>query len=182
MSAVSVSWMPRCTLLWNVQESDILWHALTLFATQQSALDRVWGGLWIRALPQTLRRNLIPKKKRKMLTAVSKTEVSEILFCLHLSRGAVICFVATVPTSREKRTRSTASARCQGQPWVWALKELGPAKENPHWKAQSAVQTPDEEARIESEKFRRNLRMKPTFNEAWEESSPKGQLLNSCWL
>lgn len=65
---------------------------------------------------------------------------------------------------------------------MWAQKLLGPAKENPHWKAQSTVQTSDEVARMESEKFKRNLRMKPTLNEAWEETSPKALLLNSCWL
>lgn len=61
-----------------------------------------------------------------------------------------------------------------------AQKLLGPAKENPCWKAQSTVQTPDKAARIESEKFKRNLKIKPTLNEAWEETSPKALLLNSC--
>lgn len=60
---------------------------------------------------------------------------------------------------------------------MWAQKLLAPAKENPHWKAQSTVQTPDKVARIESEKFKRNLRMKPTLNEAWEETFPKALLL-----
>lgn len=117
-----------------------------------------------------------------MLTAVSRNQVREILFCLHLSRAAVICIVVTVPGSRGAKARSTATPRCQSQPSARALEELGPAKENPRWKAQSTVQTPDEEARIEPEKLRRNLRTKPTFNEAWEETSPKGLLLNSCWL
>lgn len=62
--------------------------------------------------PKLQGKNFNPKKKRKMLTAVRRSQVQENLSCLRLSRGAVNRTVVTVPTRHSDPVRSTASAPC----------------------------------------------------------------------